>query len=58
MMGDGEGQGGGVVEGRGGGSHPTTHTPLLPSPLPLDPTTLDGLLFIQKKYLVIELVQK
>ena len=29
--------------------HSTTHTPLLPSPLLLDPTTLDGILLIQKK---------
>ena len=32
--------------------HPTTHTLLLPSPprpLPLETTTLDGLLLIQKK---------
>ena len=48
------GQGGGVVGGRAPTPppHPTTYTPLLPSPhgpLPLDPTTLDGLILIQKK---------
>ena len=46
------GQGDGMVGFLPQPSHPTTHTPLLPSPfrpLSLDSTTLDGHLLIQKK---------
>ena len=62
VMGSQGGGGQGVGSGRVGGcgvkgaptptTSPTAHTALLPSstrPLSLDPTTLDGLLLIQKK---------